>query len=394
MSSRDPANVTGEVIRWARERTGMSHAKLAEKLPPGVTVEKLRAWEGDIDAPTFAQAKKLAQVLNIPFGYLFLSSPPDEKLPLPDLRAGTAAERKPSAEFLDLLSDVLNKQSWYRRYLLEEEARPLPFVGKFNSTDDASDIAADIRNTVGLNNGVRSQAVGYEDFLRKFIRATEARGVLVMRSGIVGSNTHRSLSVEEFRGFVITDDLAPFIFINGRDFKAAQVFTLAHELAHIWIGKSGVSNPNLELRSTEQGHGVERFCNQIAAEILTPRDEFLAEWHDDLSIPMNLRHLSKWFRVSTMVVLRDAFDFGKISSGDYSMYFQRELRRVASRETPGDDSRTGNFYSTLWSRNSPSLVSALVSGAFDGTVLFRDAARLLNVRVATLHSIAEKLGEP
>ena len=216
MSSRDPANVTGEVIRWARERTGMSHAKLAEKLPPGVTVEKLRAWEGDIDAPTFAQAKKLAQVLNIPFGYLFLSSPPDEKLPLPDLRAGTAAERKPSAEFLDLLSDVLNKQSWYRRYLLEEEARPLPFVGKFNSTDDASDIAADIRNTVGLNNGVRSQAVGYEDFLRKFIRATEARGVLVMRSGIVGSNTHRSLSVEEFRGFVITDDLAPFIFIKAR----------------------------------------------------------------------------------------------------------------------------------------------------------------------------------
>jgi Zn-dependent peptidase ImmA (M78 family) len=105
--------------------------------------------------------------------------------------------------------------------------------------------------------------------------AAEAAGVFVVTNGIVGNNTHRKLDVDEFRGFVLVDDLAPFIFINGADGKAAQMFTLAHELAHVWCGQSGV----FDLRDLQPtGDDVEQVCNKIAAEFLAPAGELRNVW--------------------------------------------------------------------------------------------------------------------
>ncbi|HMM61712.1 MAG TPA: ImmA/IrrE family metallo-endopeptidase, partial [Candidatus Rifleibacterium sp.] len=92
----------------------------------------------------------------------------------------------------------------------------------------------------------RGEAANWESFFNILVERSEQAGIIILRSGKVGNNTHRTLDVKEFRGFVIYDELAPFIFINGADAKAAQIFTLVHELAHVWLGASGVSNNGLD----------------------------------------------------------------------------------------------------------------------------------------------------
>ena len=122
---------------------------------------------------------------------------------------------------------------------------------------------------------IRRTSHTWDEFLRELTRSAEATGILVMRSGIVGGNTRRKLSVNEFRGFVISDDLAPLVFINGRDSKAAQIFTLVHELVHVWIDRSGISNPDPKDVPAELRNTVETFCNSVAAEVLVPHADFL-----------------------------------------------------------------------------------------------------------------------
>ena len=301
------AFITPAVIRWARERNQWSPHELADKV--SVKEEVLNAWEqGDL-RPSFSKAKVLAKKLRIPFGYLFLSTPPSDDLPLPDLRtvAGEPVQT-PSPDFLDLLNDVMAKQQWYREYLEDEEAEPVPFIGRFTTTDEPQKIAEDMKLTLGMNNGLRSQSNSWTDFLTNFMHRAEDIGVLVMRSSVVENNNYRKLSVSEFRGFAISDRLAPLVFINGQDAKAAQIFTLAHELAHLWVGTSGVSNPDYRRATTQQMAETEQVCNSAAAETLVPASDFLGRWRTGRPVELNLQSLAEHYRVSSLVVSPTGFD--------------------------------------------------------------------------------------
>ena len=383
------ALVTPDLLVWARQRRGLSAEEIAKKL--NVKSEAIVDWEAGERQPTFRQAQRFAQVLHVPFGYLFLPSPPKQGLPIPDFRIVTnQPPNEPSPDFLDLLNDVLTKQQWFREHLETEGAEPLPFVGRYGVDDSVEAIASDIRITLAVNDDLRRQSKSWEGFLRELVRRTEDLGILVLRSGVVGSNNSRPLSVEEFRGFAISDELAPLVFINGRDFRAAQIFTLAHELAHLWIGETGVSNPDYKLRPTEQGNAVERVSNRVAAETLVPSEDFLARWQNGSTpIETNLHSLTYHYRVSGMVVLRQAYDLELIPPDDYWVHYDRIVSRmsdVASDAEPG-----GNFYFTLLARNSHAFVSAVISSVAEGNLLFNEAAGLLNVRVSTLRGISEHL---
>ena len=211
----------------------------AAALAAGVQAEQFERWETGDGLPTFRQAQNIAQALHAPFGFFFLPQAPVEEPLLPDLRTvGGRPVGSPSVDLLETVKQALQRQAWYIEYQQEQGAAALPFVAKFKLDASTQAVAADIRAMLGvaLEQGQRR----WDDYQRALIQGAEKAGVLVMRSGMVGNNTHRKLDVSEFRGFAISHALAPVVFINAADAPTARLFTLMHELAHIWFGSSGI----------------------------------------------------------------------------------------------------------------------------------------------------------
>jgi len=384
------ALVTGSVVSWALERAEVSVEEAADHLK--VTPEKVGEWQEERAYPTLRQAEKLARKCHVPFGYLFLSRPPEDPLPLPDLR--TIANRpitNPSSSLVDVVQDVLRKQDWYREYLEDEGAAPLDFVGRFSADDKAVTIAADIRNTIGLDDDLRRGAGNWENFLDLLARRAEGAGVLVFRSSYVASNTWRPLAVAEFQGFAFVDPLAPVVFINASDWKSAQIFTLAHELAHVWIGESGISNLDYRKRSSDQRVGVDRLSDQIAAETLVPSHDFTSSWDEGRSTGRNLEALANTFKVSQFVILRRAYENRLVDDAQFRAHYD-ELR-ARDRPPAPPKKRQGDFYRGLPIRNSRLFTATILSATRTGRVSYRTAARLLNVQPPVLATAYQKLAE-
>lgn len=373
------ALVNPAILSWSRLRAGLTEYQAARGLT--IKPEKVLEWESGASFPTFKQAQKWAALAHIPFGFLFLKEPPLEDLPLPDLRTiGSESPAKPSLNLLDTVKDVLRKHNWYLEYLKEHGAAPLPFVARC-ARDNASvkEVAADMRSTLGV--ALEEARTGYDEYLRALVAAAEAIGILVMRSGIVGANTHRKLDVSEFRGFAICHPVAPVVFINSADAPSARLFTLIHELAHIWIGSTGISNG-----AVRAGRQEEAFCNAVAGEFLVPEDEFRAHWRKNSQWPENLHVLTSNYKVSKLVIARRACDLGFISQDDYREYYLAELEAFRSQDKSG-----GSFYTNARVKNSAKFSRAVVAEALSGNMLLRDAATLLGVQPSRIKIYADSL---
>ncbi|KAA8700184.1 ImmA/IrrE family metallo-endopeptidase [Pseudomonas cannabina] len=372
------AFVNPSILTWSRERAGLSAAQLARKLP--VKPERVEEWEAGEAKPTFLQAQKWASVAHVPFGFLFLLHPPVEPLPLPDLRTvGNSAPLRPSLELLDTVKDAIRKQDWYLEYLYNHEQQPLAFVGRFDSRSPVKAVVNDIRQTLGVD--PETSRLDYDKYSRALIDAAEMAGVLVMRSGIALGNTHRKLEVSEFRGFAISNPLAPVVFINSSDAPTARLFTLMHELAHIWIGSSGVSDA-----STLNGREEERFCNAVAGEFLVPEERFRSLWNSGVEWESNLAPLATRFHVSKLVIGRRALDLGFVTQEQYGAYYQRILK--AFQDEKGG---AGNYYRNATAKNSTRLSRAVLIEAMSGRMLLREAGNLLGVQPAKLRTLSETM---
>ena len=310
------------------------------------------AWESGKSLPTFSQAEMLADRLRIPLAVFFMDQPPKMDIPVPDLRTvGNAQARTFSLDFVDVLNDALIKQEWYREYQGENGAPRLTFVGKFRPNSDPELVAIDMAEALGINDELRAECKTWQEFLSCFVLQAEKLGVMIMRGGVVQHDTSRGLDTKEFRGFVISDDLAPLVFINSKDAKAAQTFTLAHELAHLWIGQSGISN-NLEWRQAKQPklsvNAIELFCNKVAAELLVPREGFERFWQQSGGVDSKIRRIAMFYRVSVMVVLMRAHELDRLPISEFSKlmdaeYARFELQAKQQKESEGG----GNFWNTL-----------------------------------------------
>lgn len=355
-----------EVLEWAASQVGGTVWEIARKISKRNT-EKI--VEGSLSGP---QAIKFARLTGTPFGYLFLPTPPESRTaPIADFRTVQSAKKPQlSKNFFDTYDDIDYKQSWYRDFLKESGSEPLAFVGRFKANADVHKVAADMRTTMNISfkdfAGLRNATEVFSMLTSK----AEAIGVLVFKNSIVGANGNRPLSVDEFRGFVLSDRLAPAIFINGADAPAAWVFTLAHELAHLWIGDSGISDAAV---NSENRH--ERVCNAIAAEFLVPQSSFLDVWNNkqgDEDAKLELTRAV--FKVSSLVIARRALDLGLISKDKYFSVYEEARHHAAKPKGEGG----GDYYRTLAVRNSKRFTNRIARLAASGAISFRDAGQLLN----------------
>ena len=375
-----------QVLRWARERAGLSEGALAKKV--GTKPERVLEWE-QTGHLKFVQAQKLAKATYTPFGYLYLASPPEERLPIPDFRTvGGLGVQRPSPNLIDVLDDAMQRQDWFRDYLTTHGEQPLPYVGSLSVATPVAEAAARVRQVLAFDVAARAEARTWEEALTLQIEDIESAGILVMRSGIVRSNTHRPLAVEEFRGFALSDPYAPLIFLNGRDALAAQMFTLAHELVHVWAGVSGVSN----LANTYSGdRAEERFCNQVAAELLVPEAELRRHWPEAHRQAQPVAWLLRQFKVSSLVMLRRLNDLALIDAEAFQRMYREEVERfreAAAARAPG-----GDFYRTQRTRSGRRFARALIESTLEGRTHYRDALRLLGMsKLGTFNEFARQLG--
>lgn len=371
------------VLRWAAQRARLDDDDLAARFP------KWSLWRNGEAEPTLKQLEDFARITHTAIGYFFLPQPPELALPVPDFRTlRDEALARPSSDLLDTLYLCQQRQDWYRDHARMHGLTALSFVGSASVQEEPEAASQRLRETLGLSVDTRRKLPTWTDALRQLIAKSEDAGVMVMVSSVVGSNSHRKLDVGEFRGFVLADGLAPLVFLNGADSKAAQMFTLAHELAHVWLGATGVSDTQAGQVPEQQ---TERWCNQVAAELLMPLVELRAAYQRNAPIQDEIQRLAREFKVSTLVALRRLFDAGYISQVALWQHYrdeQERLRTLKDRSNPG-----GDFYRSLGARTSKRFARAIVSSTLEGLTSFPEAFRMLGVRkTATFYEAARELG--
>lgn len=350
------------IITWALNRAGYDLAKFSSKYP----ALKVDHWLQGDKQPTVKQLEDFSKKVHIPFGYLFLQEPPNEDIDFPFFRTGNLSPNyQVSPNVYDTILDLQRRQDWLRDYLIQLEIHPLAYVGKFG-TDTSIDIfVKDLRDKLGLKAGWTMTCPTWEDTLGILIDTIERIGIIVIQNGIVGNNTSRPIPVEECRGFVLVDDYVPFMFLNNADAKAAQLFTLIHELAHVWLGKSAGFNQDQLLPASNE---TEILCDRVAAEFLVPA-HILREFWKDLA---DIQKLATRLNVSTIVIARRALDLELISKTQFYTFYNKYIEQFRVKKGGSG----GNFYSTSKRRVSPTFASFVDSAVQNGELTYKDAFKL------------------
>ena len=353
--------VSQSVLSWALQRSGRTFEKALTKFP------KLGDWMDGSGQPTLHDLEKFAAYTHTSLGALIMPEPPDEALPIADMRTReSAAIARPSGNLLDTIDRYQQFQDWYHDYALEQGAEKLPFLGSASTQDNPHMIARRVRELLRLD---RVNATSPDQWQRDIVKALEDVGALVMMSGIVGNNTYRPLSTDEFRGFSLYDDIAPLIFVNVADEPySAQNFTLVHEFAHLLLGHSALSGGDRLLG----GSGEEAWCNRVAACVLLP-DEALTAF-DGVATVQDYRAVARRFGVSAEVALHRLHGARRIDEERYGA-----LLEVVRADYGGEkrSSGGGNYYNTLTARLGRSFATAVVTSTLEGRTGFTESFRMI-----------------
>ncbi len=382
--------VAPQLLEWARARSGIDEPNWTKWFP------RYDEWLTGERAPTFRQLDEFARRTLTPIGYFFLDEPPNLTVPINDFRTigDRSVSQAASASLLYTLYRCQARQEWYREHQLLNAESPMAFIGTATTETSPKQVADEMRKRLNWGSESRKGSSDGSTALASLRESAEAIGVLVMISAIVGSNNRRKLDPEEFRGFALSDPYAPLVFVNGADSKYAQIFTLAHELAHLWLGSSALSDHN---PVSTYNFSVERWCNQVAAELLVPEFEFAAAYNKSVGVRAQLRPLARQFRVSTQVILVRAREIGVLKWDEYLAEFEQERQLVRQRiegDQPVTDSGLGgDYYNTKPVQVSKRFARELIASTLEGRTLYTEAFYLLDVKkTATFMRLGEKLG--
>lgn len=367
--------INNNILTWAVERAGLNFEEISLKIP------YFSSWLTGEKKPTVKQLEKFAQKVHLPFGYLFLDKPPEEKIPIPYFRTLASVSDKVALNVYDTILILQQRQQWLTDYLKDNDYEPLGFVGKFSGNENINDIVSDIRNILKLQENWANEFPNWEKAKDYFTQKIEDAGIITVFSSIVGNNTHRSIKVDDCRGFVLVDNYAPFMFINSADSKSAQIFTLAHELAHIWLGKSA----GFDFRQLQPANNpIEIICDKIAAEFLVPQNAL----NNTLIEETRIENLSKKFKVSQIVIARRLLDLDKINREEFFAFYNEFIKRDFQKKM--DTEGGGDFYKTQRKRLSIRFLSFVNQAVLENKLLIRDAYQLTDMKGNTYHKFMKE----
>ncbi len=368
-------DIKKNIIEWAIARAGYEMQDYLMNNP------MVKEWLDNSKKPTIKQLEKFSNNVHVPFGYMFLEEPPQEELKFPFFRTQKGKTNKVSLNVYHAIQIVQKRQTWLTEYLINQGYDQLPFVGKFGVASDLTEIILDIRRTLDLEIDWASKHRNLESALNHLSLHIEEAGIMMNFSGVVGNNNRRKIKVEECRGFVIVDAYAPFMFINSSDAKAAQMFTIIHELAHIWLGESAGFDFKNMLPASDP---VETLCDQIAAEFLVPKAYFLSQWQKE----QNFKELNKIFKVSPIVIARRALDLGLIKQPYFFKFYNDYINDFRfKKENQGGG---GNFYATTKKRVSLRFASYINNAVKENKLLYKDAYRLTGLKGETYNKFIQE----
>ncbi|MCX7020889.1 MAG: ImmA/IrrE family metallo-endopeptidase [bacterium] len=371
--------VTKEVLRWALNRSELSEDGLQKKMP------KIHQWLTGESQPTLRQLETLAKATYTPLGFFFLEEPPQDRLPIQHFRTlGDEGLKRPSPNLLETIQTMQRRQSWMREFLIEQGQEGLPYIKSARLEEHPKSIAKRIKNTLGLDDGWAERQPTWTDALSILREALENTGILVVVNGVVGNNTHRKLDPNEFRGFVLVDEYAPLVFINGVDSKAAQMFTLAHEVAHVFFGSSAA----FDLREMQPADDpIEQACNRVAAEFLVPENELRKVWGSIKNAPEPFQAFARHFKVSELVAARRALDLTLLSKEDFIHFYDDYTKR----EYSAPRLKGGDFYATQNLRVGRRFASTVIRATKEGKLLYSEAYQLTGLYGNTFESYASHI---
>ena len=377
-------NIQPAIISWALSQT--SEEKLGTKL-----VDNIKHWLDGTKSPTFNQIEDFSKKSHIPLGYFFLQTSPIEQISLLKYRTLDSIQlTNPSRNLIDTIHDMEAVQEWMVNYRKEWNYDTISIVGSLKGITDISVIADTIRKDLGLNIEWYKDCGNPSEAFNKVRGLLEECGIVVMMNGIVGKNTHRALDVNEFRAFAMVNEWAPLIFINGADSAGGRLFSLFHELVHLWIGENDLYN---DTKYSANGiKPIEVTCNAVAGALMVPKTVFLEKWNNNTNddIHEKIKELARMFRCSSSVIARRALDNKKIDQNVYNMVIADAIE--AYIQTKQEKSSGGDYYRVARSKLDGVFVRALCESVNSGRTSFTEAYRLTNTTSKTFSEVASGLG--
>ncbi len=391
MPTRQEAPVNHAILEWARKQADFTIEQVVERAgikdlkSRGLTAkDRLVIWESGQERPTLNELELIAKAYRRPLLTFFLSEPPLIETRLQDFRTiGDQPIAKSSPEFSALRRQVESLQKNVRKLVEEEGGKPLSFINSFTIRKSPFEIAHAIRNELKFTLQDQKQIQSSEELFNTLRNKAGEAGIFILRKADLGSG-YSKISVEEFRGLVISDKIAPFIVVNPNDARPAILFTLIHELAHLWLGESGISNYDSFRIGALKHQDKETFCNEVAAEFLVPQATLLNEWRkvENKELETSIAYLSDVFKVSRIVIARRLLAFNEIKSDDYwELYNQWRDEWSIWREHQKENEGGPGYFIVTKSKLGSKLLNTVIGAAYDGRLSFTNASKLLGIKV-------------
>lgn len=388
--------INSEILVWARETAGYELSEAARRLgladgKAATGKEKLAAYERGEKEPSRPLLLKMSKQYRRPLLTFYLDAPPIRADRGEDFRTLHRAVDPSENGMVDsLVRRIKARQEVLREALVsEQDHEPLAFVGSYSLDQGVLGLVNQISDASGFDlatyRSKRNQEAAFQ-YLRERI---EDLGVFSVLAGNLGSH-HTNLSEEVFRGFAIADPIAPFVVINNLDAKAAWPVTLLHEVAHLWLGQTGISGTGIERE-------VERFCDSVASELLVPEAEIEASFPTaSLRSLESASELIGQFasarKVSSTLVAFRLMVRGAVSQAlyrDLSNYFYEKWKSHKESQKEKNKENTGgpSYFVVKRMQNGRALMSASERLMRSGELSTTQAAIVLGVRALKVGSL-------